>query len=1328
MLPFGGWLVCFIFLIGKFWLNRHAYAVRELYRFCMKFMLRSFVLFFALAFSCLYAVSPYEPKLVSSINDIWRWTELEALSDFDYVSACEGVNGDVWLGARTEVACYDGLDLHRYTFSDETIVLDVFASKSGDVFVLARNDLFILEGKKWKSLYRGILGEKTFTSGTLSENGDLWLSVSGGVFRYRKGKSEYFELAPFSANSMVVDFNEKLWLSAGNNKKVYVYDLKGADSGLVRKEYEFDVSDLNEHFRVFLDSDGVVWIPTPARNGDNTYFKDYKKLRRPSGLIGPFRDALALVTKHAFSMASMGSERHWICVPRGLAELDGDKTRFFDNKNLLPAGMSSVFALSNERLLVHGMESKAYFIDLSKDRWQSYSNLNFQLEAADGVLWYLEHDGRIVSQSRDGNEWLAYGVDDGTIDQPNRIYQSSDGTIWASGKYEGAAAIAYMKDRKWLRYEFPEMGSIISHLGVDEMSDGSIVFGSGTPTVFLRGGSGGAVISRKMSNGAWHFEVVAPPRFPTRGAVVVERTEDDVWFGGEGLRRRKGGLDEPIDHLTNLTEQRWIDDIVLDSKKNLWVAIWGKGVYQFDGDKWYTHFESDGLSDRQVINLLASEFGNGLWVATVSGLSRYDGQVWSNWSFLLEDQFSREGVTLREDRKGALWINYAYRSWLLDGVTDESRNQEFRTRRYLGNKNAPETILLSSELELPEGSPIAVDWTGKDRWSETLAENLEYSWRLGDGEWSGFSKTKNTIINGVGAGEFVFEVRARDRDWNIDSSPARVSIYVVPPLWKRTWFILLVIFTVGLIVFLVERLFKSRVRSALAMEEFKLEFFTNISHELRNPLAVILGPMESLLREDLAPRLQERVHLALRNARKLQGLVDQLLQFRKVELGKSTYRPIPGELIGFVRDTIQLQAPLWEARDLKVRFDPSQKHCVCEFDAEKLQKIVDNLLSNAIKYSDIGGCISVFVHIPTDEDGVREFKLIVEDHGQGISQHEMNLVMKPFYRARKKNSNAEGFGIGLPLVAGLVRICGGEIDMESPIDVSSRGTRVTVRMPFESADENDVEDDSIDLEVELDEKEKLRPAKILLVEDNLDLRQFMKSELAPKYEVLEAGNGTEGLEVALQGDLDLVVSDVMMPEMDGLQLSRELRSRFETSHVPIILLTAKSSEEDSLEGTEAGADVYFSKPLNMLKLLAQIENLLELRRKMKRHFSEKLVIEPKKLTVVTADEELLCKAISVVEGNMNDVGFGVDMFAQEVGLGRTALLNKLKGLTGESPGAFIRKMRMKRAAQLLESGVTVSETLEYVGIGELSHFSRSFKKEFGMSPTQFRKSKIRGDS
>ncbi|MBK1877638.1 ATP-binding protein [Pelagicoccus mobilis] len=1280
---------------------------------------------FAVWIVCLHegwSVEPYEPKISVSIGEQWRWTEIELVSDLNYRNAVEGIGGDIWFRKSQEIARFNGSELRRYELEGENIenetIVSHFLSESGLVYVLTTQRMLQLVDEEWVTLFErkgtgsGQAGVAFVGGMNASDEERLWVAEGGRIYRIEKGEVLSFETEIGTVRTLLVDRNGRIWTTDAEDGKVRVFEFV-EDQLVLFKEF---VMPFRNQIGVPMTQDGRgrIWMRRTHLDGACYFFEDYQMKSVPWG------NRFSNDREIGFDVADYDGERTLLLFPRRLIVADGEELEVYSTRELpIPRSSSFLLKLSDGRFVVGGRESKSYIVDLSSDKWATFEELNYQCVDKSGVEWFLDHDARLISYDAEADSWLVHDKSDGVIDNPNLVSLSSDGTLWLSGQHEGQAAVSYREEGEWRLESFFEEDSRLSYMGFFELRDGSVVFGDGTPRPKnVRGG--GVVVFKKLS-GEWVSSQLEPPVFPPRVASIVEREDDGLWVAALGLERPWFGDRKSNGKTETLFARRWVDHIIVDSKNDLWVALWGSGVHRFDGEKWIRYSSRDGLSSPEVAYLAEGE--GALWAATSEGLSRFDGQSWSNFDMPAGYLFDRESCTLRLEENGVLWMNFSYRSWLIEGAPSESREQLFRTVRYRRDLNAPDTQILGADRRVPEGSQVLVDWTGVDSWSDTAKDELEFSWRLGEGDWSPFTRGTNVALDDIGSGSRTFEVRARDRDWNVDTTPAKIAIVVVPPVWKRGWFIALVCVVGATLVYLVYALFKARVQTALAMEEFKLDFFTNISHELLNPLSVIVGPLESLLRSKQNEKNEGNLKLALGNARKMQALLRQLLQFRKAEMGKIAVRPVRGEVVGFVRDAVQCESPLWEAKGQDVKVFCSDEYCECEYDGEKLQQVIDNLVSNAIKYTAEGGEVVVRLDLKPEGTG-KVARLTVEDGGVGIPEHEINLVLEPFYRVNKSRTYAEGFGIGLSYAKQLVELMGGMLEIESPIGRGQGGTRVIVELPLKEVsvrpdeEREDLEHDLLEESVSHGEGDM---PNLLFVEDNEDVRRFLRNEFSESFSVHEAANGKEGLEIARVVDLDLIVSDVMMPEMDGFELCRRLKENADTSHIPIILLTARGAEEHRVKGAQVGADAYYAKPVNVVRLEAQIENLLELRRRLKKRFAEQVVIEPSDVTVNKTDEMMFRKAIEIVDANMDDETFDVDQFASQMGMSRATLYRKLKALTGQTPSPFIRTMRLKRAAQLLgDGGMTVSETLVHVGISDLSYFGRIFKKEFGVAPSHYK--------
>jgi signal transduction histidine kinase/DNA-binding response OmpR family regulator len=685
-----------------------------------------------------------------------------------------------------------------------------------------------------------------------------------------------------------------------------------------------------------------------------------------------------------------------------------------------------------------------------------------------------------------------------------------------------------------------------------------------------------------------------------------------------------------------------------------------------------------------------------------------------------------------EGKDGEVWLNFSSRDWLLNSpIRKGKRTHVHRTIRYREDQQAPETQFTRLEDELNEPANAFFSWTGMDRWEDTSRLDLEYAYRLSGRDWTPFSRKTEIALLDLAAGDYTIEVKARDHDFNVDPSPAVASFRVIPPLWKQAWFIVVIAGVVATTILLIVIIIRQRITHAIALSEFKVDFFAKLSHELRTPLSVILGPLDRLLDQSASTEDRKALEMIQRNATKLLGLVNQLLEFRKVELGKMECHPSTGEIVGFVNDILYSLSPLWEQKKQRVEIALDERPFTCAFDPDKVLRICDNLLANAIKYTPEGGEIRVSVQVLQTPGKADVLDLRITDTGVGIPKARLKHITEPFYTAGNGGLEKTGSGLGLALVKEMVDLCKGTIQIESETDGEGKGTRVHVSLPLLPAERirqqatDDFGDDELEPDDDAVASQKIedKQQRILVVEDNPDLRHFLRTELSRHFKVDTAENGVSGIRLAHETHPDLIISDVMMPEMNGIELCRKIRGTTEISHIPIILLTARTGETHYLEGIESGADEYFSKPVSVPKLVARIENLLKSRQKLHQLFADQVILEPKQIAVLPADQLFLRNAINIAEENMQTEDFDVEAFAKQMAVSRATLNRKIKAITGTSPKAFIRSMRIKRASQLLASSdLPINEIFFQVGFYDASNFSRVFKKETGMTPSQYRDS------
>jgi signal transduction histidine kinase/DNA-binding response OmpR family regulator len=581
-------------------------------------------------------------------------------------------------------------------------------------------------------------------------------------------------------------------------------------------------------------------------------------------------------------------------------------------------------------------------------------------------------------------------------------------------------------------------------------------------------------------------------------------------------------------------------------------------------------------------------------------------------------------------------------------------------------------------------------------------------------------------------------VKAANNDGIWNENPTSLQITVLPPFWRsHTAFVLYAMAT--LCALLLARwlvLYNERINFQIQKERetahrlheldmIKIKFFTNVSHEFRTPLTLILTPLEKMLRNASEGDQKKQIQLIHRNARRLLNLVNQLLDFRRMEVQEIRLNTSEGDIIRFIRDVFYSFSDLSEKNNIQFSFETAVPQLETLFDQDKLEKILFNLLSNAFKFTPENGAVSV--RLDTRQHGETSFlEIKVEDTGIGIALDKQERIFERFFQDDLPTSMVnQGSGIGLSITREFVRIHGGTIRVESE---PGAGSCFTVLLPVTelkyARGGEALEPARITTGLQKSEKPALyHPQKkpvLLLVEDNEDFRFYLKDNLKLQYVIKEARNGKEGLETALTAMPDLIVSDIMMPEMNGIELCRKLKADSRTSHIPVVMLTARSADEQKIEGFAAGANDYVSKPFNFEILQSRIKNLIAQRDVLQKNVHRHIDVKTADVQITSLDEKLIAKAVQIVEANIGEADFSVEKFSRELGMSRVHLYKKLLSLTGKSPIEFIRTIRLQRAAQLLEkSQLSVSEIAYQVGFNNPKYFSKYFKDEFNMLPSAY---------
>ncbi len=834
--------------------------------------------------------------------------------------------------------------------------------------------------------------------------------------------------------------------------------------------------------------------------------------------------------------------------------------------------------------------------------------------------------------------------------------------------------------------------------------------------------------------------------------------------------------------------------------------------------------ERDGLPNSTINGILEDDAGN-LWLATENGLSKFDPD---KGEFINYDH--TDGLALNRFYPGSCYRNDAGEMFFggPDGLVI------FHPDSIRSNLQPPPVVItalkrfnqlvdLDSAISLM--NTVTFPYHENQFSLEFAALNFNYpdlnsyAYKLeGFNEgWINNGSKREASFTNLDPGEYTFRVKGSNDDGIWNETGAALRIIIKPP-WYRTWwayifFILLIGGGIRAIIRFREQALRQRTEELEAvvadrtaelaeknvalreLDNMKSRFFANISHEFRTPLTLILGPLDQLMTMTEDSRSAEKLLTVQRNAQRLLGLINELLDLAKLESGKMTLNAKPGDFIQFLKGLLSAFDSLAEIHGINFQFampveeESLQSLRAMPFDHEKMEKIFANLLANAFKFTPDGGSISVELsisefglslrgirpvpsgnsdlkdkssEIPPPQSGITEkcVEVRISDSGVGIPPEDLPHIFDRFYQARDESAASQdhiGTGIGMALVKEFVALHQGSITVESE---PGKGTTVIIQLPpvgakpqvgakhsfsdtesdnellarnashlpgpRESSEIPEAADQTRNSEFRIPnsefEKSPTGQAEIILVvEDNPDMRAYIREELLKDYQLVEAENGREGLDKAIDVIPDLIVSDVMMPKMSGYELCEKLKTDERTSHIPVILLTAKAGEESKIEGLETGADDYLTKPFNFRELRIRVSNLIEQRRKLRVRFSQTMILRPAEVAVTSIDQQFLERVMAVVEENFENESFSVEKLANKVGMSMKNLQRKLRALIDQTPSEFILSMRLQRAADLLkQNAATIAEIAYSTGFNTPNYFTKAFRKQFGCSPKAYR--------
>lgn len=848
-------------------------------------------------------------------------------------------------------------------------------------------------------------------------------------------------------------------------------------------------------------------------------------------------------------------------------------------------------------------------------------------------------------------------------------------------------------------------------------------------------------------------------------------SKNNLWIGTEysGVIqiRRNPSTNAWVDtvlYTTMASDSRSPDERVYavteDSEGTIWVGA-ANGLTRINPhtreSKTYTI--KDGLVDHYITQVMAQDPGF-VWFAHKNGLSKFNiksGHI-QNYAVKKPGQEYEfmDGSGFFDPTSGQMYYGttQGFVHFDPDEIIDNPflpvttfTNLQVLNRTVQVGDTINGRVILSTPLHLAktitlthEDKSFSVEFSAL-HFSNPARNQYAYMLEGQDKDWVYIDASRRVAgYSNLPAGTYMLKVMASNSDGVWNRVPATLDIIVLPPWWKTWWaysiYTLLALLGIYIIIRIVQvrqqyhrQILTERLKAEKAeeLDQLKSSFFTNVSHEFRTPLTLIVDPLRSLLtRQDASDKEMAHYNVMYRNAQRLLALINQFLDFRKIESGKMQLHPVRQDLVAFVRNTAA--AFNFKAEEQNIQFEVMAEPSVIQlgFDQDVTGKILYNLISNAFKFTPVGGSISV--NVTAAKETPESVKITVADTGLGIPADKLDKIFDPFFQVEGAQQHA-GTGVGLSLTRELVALHNGTISVSSTLGA---GTQFTVLLTNLETDENApvVRDTPVHAELsstgEQPVDETVAPTErsiILVVEDNDDIRNYIRQNLAGEYTILEASNGIQGLEKAISDIPDLVISDIMMPGMNGLEMCKQLKSDEKTSHIPVILLTARQSDQYEAEGYETGADAYIVKPFSMPLLQVRVRNLIASRAQLRQLFAQSPESYANPVGLSAADKLFLTKATRLVEEHMSEAEVNVEWLAGQLFMSRTQLYRKIKAVTNQSVHEFVTGIRLSKAAEMLLQGQhSVTEIAYMVGYADATSFTRMFQKQYGTTPKKYSQS------
>lgn len=1292
----------------------------------------------------------------------------------------------LWFGTRDGLSMYDGrrFRVFRHQSGDETSIsnddiLSLVATSDGNLWVGThyglnyydvRRDVF----KRYlhHANEEGSISDNVVRAVLERSNGDILVGTANGLNLIERGGGEVKRIASKNSEgdplnldvyAMHEDGSGRIWIGGGD--KLFclesLFPLKVQASYPIQRRVQsiVQVPEGQDQLLIVGTHDGLF---TVDKKGKLSRFAD------------AFRLESLLVHEDIRGLAYDEEGHLWVGTYNGVnrisqkGEVLTAQHNPGDSESLSKNTIKSVFKDRSGSIWIGAYYGGVNMWDPSNGNFQnikasdglSYSVISSLSEDAQNV--YIGTEGGGINVLDKKSRGLTYWQDEKADNVKSLYVDSLRKTCWA-GTFNAGVLVWNTQTGKKLKSLQTDQG--LSSDAVYDITPYQDHF------IILSTFGGGINIVDKQSHTVLNDHLAKQPGRLQNSfvrKVLVDR-KDNVWLGtNEGLVfiSKEHFLEQPYHYKNYLYDSAnqtgaSILDLFQGADGTIWAGTKETGLHYFDGELFVRVPLVQEAS--QTIHSMQEDAKGILWVSSNQGIMSFDPtsnevQVYQESDGLVSNEYN-SGASLRS-RDGLLYFGGP------NGIT------VFDPQKLKTNSYTPKVVLTTFEIYNENIQPGDGSGILEEAFRSTKSIELKhneanftihfalpsyvhsksntYAYRLVglDERWK-YTTVNEASFSLQDPGNYQFEIKGSNGDgvWGTDVS--KLSIYIHPAPWRTWWAYLIYVLVIFSSLYFLLKIIQSRSELAANLElehreneqqkelnTAKLQFFTNISHEFRTPLTLILGPLQRIIQEYRGDRTLFKQLVSIeKNANQLLKLINQLMEFRKLENNQTKLYAAEGNLVKFVKEVYLSFKPYAQLQGFDYHFSSVEEEIRVYYDRDRLERVLFNLISNAFKYDKDQK--AVHIHVARSDENVL---ISVSDKGIGMSQEQIAFIFDRFYQVRagheSKEEMARGTGIGLSLVKGIVELHKGTIEVKSS---PNNGSCFTISLPLgmnhlpadqvhhgfkdseslEVYEQHHTKEEKQDFEIKNTPSSEAR--KILVVEDNQEVRKFIVDILTSDgYNAQEAENGKEGVIAAKQLQPDLIISDVMMPVMDGIELCSTLKGNVQTSHIPVILLTARTSLIFKFEGLESGADDYINKPFNVKEFLLKVKNLLATRDHLKKQFDAKEVLSLSNVTITSLDETLFKKAIEVVENHIDNQFFDIPLFCSELGLSRTMLFTKIKAWTSLTPNDFIHSVRMKRAAQLLETKkANVSQISYEVGYKNPKYFSKMFQKHYAMTPTEY---------